>query len=322
MSPAFAQASSPARMSLRISSGPGLGDRARHERHRVVDEDARGRAVLEALDAPAGRVTRPLRDAGRPQRGGVGPDRVAVHPPENDGRLRRGGPEGGRRRERRVGPAVLVPVAPTNPLARGGRRGAALHARENLLFGKAADVERAPERSESAHMAVRVGEAGHDDRPREVDDAGLGRERARFALVADEPHAAALDENRGHRGAGVPCAVYGRPGVEHGRRGRPRAPRRHDQEDEKREEGCPHRETTTTPPFMTNVTRSSYVNVGERIAVHRHNVGEPARLPPSRRGPTSPGGRLRSPLPSESPALALGQTRTIFANCLPFHPCG
>ena len=103
--------------------GHAVGD----ERLGGVDEDP-GRAALRvACDRPAGRVGRGggIRiDAGRAERGGVGPRGVPVDALEPDGPVGKGGVEIVPRREGPVAvPVVLVPPAPEQPRTRRERPG-------------------------------------------------------------------------------------------------------------------------------------------------------------------------------------------------------
>ena len=204
---------------LELSRGR-IGNAGPHQPHGAVDHHARRVAGGIADVAAALGVGRRLPHLGDPERQGVGDGGVAIDPREEHRVV-------GRHRVERVpgwpggvGPVVLVPRAPEDPLARRGLAHAFLHHPDDLReAGRAAQVEPLEALAEPGEVTMGVVEA-RDDRPAAgIDDTGRGApppERA--GVVAHEGDAGAVDRDR--RGPRVPGVDGVHEGVVHDQIGR------------------------------------------------------------------------------------------------------
>ncbi len=160
-----------------------------HQVHRIVDEDAAGRAA-DPLDPAALRRLRRRGDVRLAHRQAVRPAGMAVHPLQPDRPIGDRGVEIGGGREAAQMPALLVPASPDDPAWRRIGRGIGANPRLRLLQAvRVAEVNEQGAHAKAHHMAVRVDQAGDQGPPAPVEpEAGPRRPPvAGFEQLPDPP---------------------------------------------------------------------------------------------------------------------------------------
>ena len=190
----------PAERGVALGRG-GLRDRPLHGRHRTVLEDPGGLTGPGiAHDDPAGDVLGGAGDLGRPQRRAVGQAHVAVEPVHEHRIPGRDRIDPLAARERRAGPALVVPVAAQDPFAGLPLEGVVLEPGDELL-GRVGRPEVHAGQLEPAvgEMQVAVHEAGSHHAGAVGQHPGLGARQARdLGAVADRHDRISADGHGTH----------------------------------------------------------------------------------------------------------------------------
>ena len=161
-------------------------------------QDPGERAVRVPVEPATGRIGSGAIDPPRLQGGAVDHGDMSVHALEECRVTRGHAVEIASRRQPPAAPDGVVPAAATNPGSGRSVGGTRAHARQHLLEGaRAAQVALQGERARGGQMQVGVVEAGHDERPVQIEDLRPRTfEAGHFLIRAREQYPPAADGER------------------------------------------------------------------------------------------------------------------------------